>query len=77
MIGAIPLRANCDAIQQLRSKQRRERARRTTVRAVYCGATLEHLTRIHGWADHYSYYHATKGWRTRRIGAKRDRDWLP
>lgn len=36
------------------------------------GRTLEHLTQAKVGKDHYRYYHATKGWRTRRSWTMRD-----
>jgi len=38
------------------------------------GRTLAHLTQAKVGKDHYRYYHATKGWRTRRARTMRDVD---
>jgi hypothetical protein len=37
------------------------------------GRTLAHLTTFDAARDRYSYYHATKGWRSRRTRGKTDR----
>lgn len=72
MKATVPYRANCDAIQQLRSKRRKENPKPRIAKRTYAGSTLEHLTIVNERTDHYSYYHATKGWRWRRIGSKTD-----
>jgi len=36
------------------------------------GRTLSHLTKIDEKNDRYEYYHATKGWRSRRAMGKDD-----
>lgn len=72
MRAAVPYRANCDALQQLRSKRRKEDPKPQIVKGVYAGATLEHLTVTDEARDQYQYYHATKGWRIRRARGKTD-----
>lgn len=73
MTGAtVPYRANSDTLTLLRHKRRKENPKPKIVKRAYAGATLEHLTETDEGRDQYSYYHATKGWRTRRARGKTD-----
>jgi hypothetical protein len=66
MKATVPWRANCDALTQIRHKLRKEKPKRPPKRS-YCCNTMEHLAVI--YQDRYHYYHATKGWRSRRLSA--------
>ena len=69
--ASIPYRANSDAVTCMRHKRRRDNPR-PKMKGQYCGATIVHLAETDTINDRYRYYHATKGWRSRRARGKTD-----